>query len=85
MEITKRNGMIEPYNRDKIVVAIQKSFASTGQEVTYATISSIVEEVESHVSSDVANRKVEQIQDKVEQCLMEHGFYTEAKNYILYR
>ncbi|GAE84173.1 ribonucleoside-diphosphate reductase subunit alpha [Bacteroides reticulotermitis] len=85
MEITKRNGMIEPYNRDKIVVAIQKSFASTGQEVTYATISSIVEEVESHVSSDVTNRKVEQIQDKVEQCLMEHGFYTEAKNYILYR
>lgn len=85
MEITKRNGMIEPYNRDKIVVAIQKSFASTGQEIAYDTINSIVEEVEGYVSSDVTNRKVELIQDKVEQSLMEHGFYTEAKNYILYR
>lgn len=25
------------------------------------------------------------IQDEVERCLMEHGFYAEAKNYILYR
>lgn len=28
---------------------------------------------------------MERIQDEVERCLMEHGFYAEAKNYILYR
>uniref|UniRef100_UPI0005CE31D1 ATP cone domain-containing protein n=1 Tax=Bacteroides fragilis TaxID=817 RepID=UPI0005CE31D1 len=44
-----------------------------------------VEEVENFVGKDTANRSVEQIQDKVEQSLMEHGFYAEAKNYILYR
>ena len=34
MEITKRNGTTEPYDREKIAVAIRKSFASTGQEVS---------------------------------------------------
>ena len=85
MEITKRNGTTEPYDREKIAVAIRKSFASTGQEVSNEIIYSVVEEVENFVGKDTANRSVEQIQDKVEQSLMEHGFYAEAKNYILYR
>ena len=36
MEITKRNGMAEPYNKEKVAIAIRKSFASTGQSVTDA-------------------------------------------------
>ena len=85
MEITKRNGASEPYNREKITVAIRKSFASTGQEITDENIRSMVDEVERFVNSNVANRSVERIQDEVERSLMEHGFYAEAKNYILYR
>lgn len=46
MEITKRNGTTEPYDREKIAVAIRKSFASTGQEVSNEIIYSVVEEVE---------------------------------------
>lgn len=85
MEITKRNGMAEPYNKDKVAIAIRKSFASTGQSVTDETILTLVNEVENFILSDTGNRHVERIQDEVERSLMEHGFYTEAKNYILYR
>ena len=45
----------------------------------------MVGKVETFVLADVNNRNVERIQDEVERCLMEHGFYAEAKNYILYR
>lgn len=85
MQITKRNGTTESYNREKIAVAIKKSFASTGQEIIEETIQKMVNEVERFVHSNCANCNVERIQDEVERCLMEHGFYAEAKNYILYR
>lgn len=85
MQITKRNGTTESYNREKIAVAIKKSFASTGQEIIEETIQQMVNEVEQFVHSNCANCNVERIQDEVERCLMEHGFYAEAKNYILYR
>lgn len=85
MEITKRNGMAEPYNKEKVAIAIRKSFASTGQSVTDETILTLVNEVENFILSDTGNRHVERIQDEVERSLMEHGFYAEAKNYILYR
>lgn len=85
MEITKRNGMAELYNKEKVAIAIRKSFASTGQSVTDETILTLVNEVENFILSDTGNRHVERIQDEVERSLMEHGFYAEAKNYILYR
>ena len=85
MQIAKRNGTTEPYNREKIAVAIKKSFSSTGQEIIEETIHTMVNEVEQFVQSNSANCNVEKIQDEVERCLMEHGFYKEKKNYILYR
>lgn len=85
MQITKRNGTTESYNREKIAVAIKKSFASTGQEIIEETIQEMVNEVEQFVHSNSANCNVERIQDEVERYLMEYGFYAEAKNYILYR
>ncbi|MFR6236920.1 MAG: ATP cone domain-containing protein [Parabacteroides distasonis] len=45
----------------------------------------MVEEVENFVRKIPQTVVSEQIQVKVEQSLMEHGFYAEAKNYILYR
>ena len=85
MEITKRNGTTETYNGDKIAVAMKKSFGSTGRVVTDEVIYAMVAEVEKTIVADAALRSVERIQDEVERTLMEHGFYQEAKNYILYR
>lgn len=85
MEITKRNGITEPYNREKIAVAIRKSFASTGQKITDRSVYDMVDEVERFVNNNTTGRSVECIQDEVERSLMEHGYYAEAKSYILYR
>lgn len=85
MQIIKRNGAAEPYDRQKIVVAISKSFAETGHDVAEAAIAAVVDEVEAMLAADETVRSVERIQDEVERGLMEHGCYAEAKAYILYR
>lgn len=85
MEIVKRNGVAEPFNGQKISLAIKKSFASTSRFITDDELCSIVSEVEQYISDYPTKRNVECIQDKVEKYLMAHGFYDEAKSYILFR
>lgn len=85
MEIIKRNGSTESYNREKIAVAIRKSFVSTGRAIDDEIIYGMVAQVEAYVNADTTRCHVEKIQDEVERLLMEHGFYPEAKNYIVYR
>lgn len=85
MNITKRNGEIEVYNNEKISIAIKKSFISTGKEVSDSEIAGMVSEVEQFITENPELRTVEDIQNRVEKCLMAHGHYDEAKNYILFR
>lgn len=85
MEITKRNGTTETYDREKIATAIKKSFASTQHIIDDAEIYAMVADVETVVSSMEGRQNVENIQDEVEKCLMKNGFYAEAKSYILFR
>lgn len=85
MNITKRNGEIEVYNNEKISIAIKKSFISTGKDVSDSEIAGMVSEVEQFIIENPELRTVEDIQNRVEKCLMAHGHYDEAKNYILFR
>ena len=85
MEIIKRNGNIEQYDKQKIAVAIQKSFASTKKHIDDALIAKMVAAVEEVIRADSSMRNVESIQDEVEKALMQNGFYDEAKSYILFR
>lgn len=85
MEIIKRNGEKEAYNNNKISIAIKKSFISTGKEIADNEIAGMVGEVEQFITDNPGLRTVEDIQNRVEKCLMEHGHYDEAKNYILFR
>ena len=85
MEIIKRNGNIEQYDKQKIAVAIQKSFASTKKHIDDALIAKMVAAVEEVRRADSSMRNVESIQDEVEKALMQNGFYDEAKSYILFR
>lgn len=85
VDITKRDGSVEPYDREKIAVAIGKSFKSTGNGGGQDVILPMVDEVEASVMADPGLRSVENIQDLVEKVLMSHGFFDEAKSYILYR
>ena len=45
----------------------------------------MVSEVEQFIKENPELRTVEDIQNRVEKCLMAHGHYDEAKNYILFR
>ena len=85
MNITKRNGVVEVYNNEKISIAIKKSFISTGKDVSDSEIAGMVSEVEQFITENPELRTVEDIQNRVEKCLMAHGHYDEAKNYILFR
>ena len=85
MDITKRNGEIEVYDNNKISIAIKKSFISTGKEVSDSEIAGMVSEAEQFITDNPELRTVEDIQNRVEKCLMAHGHYDEAKNYILFR
>ena len=85
MNIIKRNGEVEVYNNEKISIAIKKSFISTGKDVSDSEIAGMVSEVEQFIKENPELRTVEDIQNRVEKCLMAHGHYDEAKNYILFR
>lgn len=85
MNITKRNGEVEVYNNEKISIAIKKSFISTEKDISDSEIAGMVSEVEQFIKENPELRTVEDIQNRVEKCLMAHGHYDEAKNYILFR
>ena len=84
MYITKRTGISELYDGQKIINAISKAFRSTGNTADRETLLRLLASVEEKLSL-TENKSVEVIQDLVEQTLMEHGCFAEAKNYILFR
>lgn len=84
MYITKRTGISELYDGQKIINAISKAFCSTGNTADRETLLRLLASVEKKLSL-TENKSVEVIQDLVEQTLMEHGCFAEAKNYILFR
>lgn len=85
MDIIKRNGESERYNNNKIAIAIKKSFISTGKPIKDEEIAAMVAEVEQIIIDNPDQRTVEEIQNQVEKHLMMHGYYDEAKNFILFR
>ncbi|MEG0527352.1 MAG: ribonucleoside-diphosphate reductase subunit alpha [Longicatena sp.] len=72
MEIIKRDGSIQ-------------NFFSTSTSIEESTLDAITKEISTSVMADVEHVGVERIQDKVEETLMSHQYYKEAKSYILYR
>lgn len=82
MEIIKRDGSLQPYDRHKIKQAILKVFMATNNHIEQELLDVILNEVEVMIQPLTT---VEMIQDLVEEGLMKAHFYKEAKSYILYR
>lgn len=84
MKIVKRDGRVIDYDRQKIVIAIQKANQEV-EECERATD----EEIESilHYIEGKGRKRmlVEDVQDIIEQKLMEFDRYVLAKTYIIYR
>lgn len=89
-QVMKRGGDIVPYEGEKIVAAMQKAFAEE-MSIPQKELQKLLARVEELIGFDAeepATEKtafVEDIQDRVEQALMEAGYYSIAKRYILYR
>ena len=83
MKIIKRNGEIQDFDFNKIKNAVNKAFKATiGHEADPDIIIALSSRFEYMDSNTIT---VEQVQDIVEKWLMENGWYSVAKAYILYR
>ncbi len=78
--IVKRDGSRDKFSLDKIMNAIIKAFQSVNEQIDLCSISKIISHLDMH--DDI---KVEDIQNQVELALMEEGYYTAAKSFMLYR
>ena len=85
MEIIKRSGNAEAYDRDKITNAVRKAFLSTKTEISESALEAITDAVEARIPMLPPPVSVEQIQDLVEETLMLKGYFAQSKSYILYR
>ena len=84
--ITKRDGRVVLYDQNKIASAILRALeaAREGDASDAARVANDVQrELEGKFASQSPN--IEDIQDAVERQLMNHGFSSAAKAYILYR
>ena len=85
-QIRKRNGRIEPFDRDKIRDAIWKAAQAvngTNEAVADALTDQVVAIAEKRYTDCIPD--IENIQDIVEKVLIENGHARTAKAYILYR
>nr|DAR22694.1 MAG TPA: anaerobic ribonucleoside triphosphate reductase [Caudoviricetes sp.] len=80
MNVRKRNGDLEPFDRQKIITAVQKAFLSCNYNVGINVIKEIVDNI--NVWNDI---NIEDIQDQIEEVLMDYDYTNVAKEYILYR
>ena len=80
MQVTKRDGRIEAYDRQKIARAMGKALAETADPVASdaSALEALLARVEQALVATGAT-EVEQIQDLVERTLMETGHYDAAK------
>jgi len=89
--IRNREGIIIPFNIEKIVDAVNKAFIATneGGEKEAQDIAKKVFHKLLHIKTEKWDKKfvpsVELVQDLVEAHLMDLGFHQTAKSYILYR
>ncbi|MDR2502564.1 MAG: anaerobic ribonucleoside triphosphate reductase [Oscillospiraceae bacterium] len=84
--IKKRDGRTAEFNLGKIASAINKAFSATYRRNCADMSAQLAGEVLSILELEgISDPEVEHIQDVVERVLMENGYVTTAKAYILYR
>ncbi len=82
--IIKRTGESVPFDQARIFRAIEKAFLSTNVSDPSA-VSELTDAVLERIDTSTGIAHVEDVQDTVELVLMDNGYTTIAKNFILYR
>ena len=86
--IIKRDGRVVSFDQTKIAAAIMKSFAAGGSQKSAETADELAELVVKELEKDEkipSIPTVEQTQDMVERVLIQEGYVTSAKLFIIYR
>ncbi|MDO8548346.1 MAG: ribonucleoside-diphosphate reductase subunit alpha, partial [bacterium] len=88
-KIKKRNGEIVDFFPDKINIVVKKAFAASMGDSNDTVADDITRAVVDAIDLKFGNTAfipmVEDIQDLVENALMQRGYFTVAKAYIIYR
>ncbi len=87
-QVKKRNGSIVDFEVEKITDALRKAFDSVNVAVEEETLLSVTNGVLEDLSMKFGEEQipsVENVQDLVELALMEAGYLSVAKHYIVYR
>lgn len=85
MNIQKRNGRTEAFQKEKIELAILAAFQSNQTQIEKADLDAIISDITLSAAQAATALSVELIQDMVEEKLMRYSYFQEAKKYILYR
>lgn len=87
MKIIKRNGEERDFDLARIVTAVTKASASVSPDhaISNSRIQELAEKAAQKCRSLGRAVHVEEIQDIVEECLMQAGFYQVARHYVTYR
>ena len=87
IKVRKRSGQKVSYDRKKIFNAIagaNRDASTPADKLSDDDLKLVTDSVEQAIAdSEIIG--VEAIQDQVEKCLMAHGFYDVAKQFIVYR
>lgn len=85
--VTKRDGRVQDFDREKVFKAVLRCISSSPQDIQEKNLEEVADRVTAAVVKKVNGFKltVEQIQDLVEATMMEMGLHSQAKAYILYR
>lgn len=89
MNVIKRDGREDKFQKGKITLAVQKASdeveKSGGEAMPQIAIQTIATEVYNNFKVQDCAVSVENIQDAIESLLMQRGYYDVAKTYICYR
>ena len=89
MNVIKRDGREDKFQKGKITLAVQKASdeveKSGGEAMPQIAIQTISTEVYNNFKVQDCAVSVENIQDAIESLLMQRGYYDVAKTYIRYR
>ncbi len=87
--IIKRNGTVVPFEASKIAIVMKKAFAAEQVPVDDSVLEQMTGRVVASLTTLCEGKTncptVEKVQDLVENTLMERGYFSVAKAYILYR
>lgn len=86
MNVKKRNGSIEGYNREKIVSVLEKTLKATKHSAPIRTAKELAKKVDENLQALKSETiKIETIQDLIRDALMVNGYCKEAEEFVNFR